>query len=89
MSNFPTDEQIDQTFPDNDTGEIGADDMRFFQKTVSEAGDSKLDTIGVTGAGWADVTRDTEASTVVIDVKIEAVAALPSTPDPNTIYLVI
>jgi len=38
MTQYPTDESIDQTFPDNDAGDIGADDMRAFQKSITAAG---------------------------------------------------
>jgi len=38
MTQYPTDETIDQTFPDNSAGDIGADDMRAFQKGMTAAG---------------------------------------------------
>ena len=38
MATYPTDGDIDTTFPDNATGDIGADDMRAFQKLMTAAG---------------------------------------------------
>ncbi len=35
---YPTDTEIDNVFPDNTNGDIGADDMRAFQKTMTAAG---------------------------------------------------
>ena len=35
---YPTDSEIDTAFPDNNTGDIGADDMRAFQKAITAAG---------------------------------------------------
>lgn len=129
MAQYPTDTDIDTTFPDNTTGDIGADDMRTFQKQMTAAGKDYLaitenvptsfppsahthETSEVNGLDTAlamksQIGHTHEADDVdgLIDgfdqlydavgervygpgLKIEVVAALPGTPDPNTIYFV-